>query len=540
MFYNNRRHYTHSIIERNRKIQEIYKDEMNNECFDCGKTNPQFISANNGVFICKNCMVIHYQFSDEVSLIIKNNLFLLNEEQINYIYFGGNRKLLEFINYEFPQLQNYQPEILYKTFAMQYYRDKLYYLVEGGAKPIKPNVHFAYKLINNYANYPMTEKRGKYGMNEENQNEFDNYYLNKEKGKQISEEDELNSNKNIINFYSNNKIIDISNNSSFVYVKNKMNRNNSFTLNKICDRSLTNFNKNNIKIREPEYTNFLTNNNSNSNFYQKRDKFFKEMNRLFGGEDEEEEYDLKKPENLSMDKNEKKPMIKYSNNKTNQNNKFYKTSKMENKYLFQKRLPNINYNNYIKNTININNNNTNIYMDEDHELQNQNNLLSKSQLLNNEIDNNNFTFGHAININNNINNMNNKILSNNKSSKIIKIKNKKKINMAIKKKVYIRPKVVFSFNQNKSNSPSITQVDNNYNSIPIDELSKAETQKIISSSDCNERDNLNDSKKKEKIAHENLSQNILSPICKNAGNPQIFNKKKVNYSKNTKIKKNKG
>ena len=66
MFYNNRKHYTNSIIDRNRKIQEIYKDEMNNECFDCGKSNPDFISANNGVFICKDCMAIHYQFSDEV------------------------------------------------------------------------------------------------------------------------------------------------------------------------------------------------------------------------------------------------------------------------------------------------------------------------------------------------------------------------------------------------------------------------------------------------------------------------------------------
>ena len=164
MFYNNRKTQEKSQSMKNRKIQEIYKDEMNNECFDCGKMNPDFISANNGVFICQKCMGVHYQFTDEVSLIIKNNLFLLNEEQINYIYFGGNRKLLEFINYEFPKLQNYQPEILYKTQAMQYYRDNLYYLVEGGEKPIKPNDNIAYKLIDDVPdmlNYPLTEKREK-------------------------------------------------------------------------------------------------------------------------------------------------------------------------------------------------------------------------------------------------------------------------------------------------------------------------------------------------------------------------------------------
>ena len=69
-----------------------------------------------------------------------------------------------------------------------------------------------------------------------------------------------------------------------------MNRNNSFIISKIGDRSLTNFQNKKIKIREPENINFLSNNNSKSNFYQKRDNFFKEMNKLFGGtpiEDEE-------------------------------------------------------------------------------------------------------------------------------------------------------------------------------------------------------------------------------------------------------------
>ena len=303
MFYNNRKIHSNSITERNRKIKEIYKDEMNNECFDCGKSNPEFISANNGVFICKDCMAIHYQFSDEVSLIIKNNLFLLNEEQINYIYYGGNRKLLEFINYEFPQLQNYQPEILYKTLAMQYYRDKLYYSVEGGNKPMKPNEQYAYTLINNFENYPMTEKREKYIINDYGNNrnynnnilqtEFDNYYINEEnendnENENLTNEEEINSNLNMNNYYNshsnnynnkynknnNNQMIveisnNVSNNNSFVYTKNKMNRNNSFISNKIGDRSLTNFQNKKIKIREPENINFLSNNNSKSKFYQK-------------------------------------------------------------------------------------------------------------------------------------------------------------------------------------------------------------------------------------------------------------------------------
>ena len=315
MFYNNRQPYSNSISERNKKIQEIYKDEMNDECFDCGKKSPEFISANNGIFICEKCMKIHYQFTDEVSLIIRNNLFLLNEEQINYIYYGGNRRLLEFINYEFPQLQNYQPEFLYKTQAMQYYRDKLYFLAEGGVQPLKPDDHIAYKLISNVYNFPMTERRDKNSSNRKNKNNF-YYYMNMNDEEEEEDENDIENENNLneendnnydyndenyndydngndnddYNFRKNKKIIDgpnyPSNNTSFVYTKHRMNKNNSFIFSRRLDRSLINFRKNNIRIREPENINIIPN-NSRSNFYKKTDNFFIEMNRLFGKSDDE-------------------------------------------------------------------------------------------------------------------------------------------------------------------------------------------------------------------------------------------------------------
>ena len=551
MFYNNRKHYSNSIIDRNRKIQEIYKDEMNNECFDCGKSDPDFISANNGVFLCKDCMSIHYRFSDDISLIIKNNLFLLNEEQINYIYFGGNRKLLEFINYEFPQLQNYQPEILYKTLAMQYYRDKLYYLVEGGNKPVKPNEHFAYKLINNYADFPMTVKREKYGISNQNVNhalktEFDNYYFDEENEEIINEEDNINSNLYIYNYYNthnnnyrdNRKLVDISsncsNNSSFVYTKNKMNRNNSFIINKLGDRSLTNFPNKKIKIREPENINFLSNNNNNSksNFYQKRDNFFKEMNRLFGGkpiEDEENEYEKNKKINV----NKESHMINNLNNNSNQENNFYRINNNRNyetnnnlkAYEVRKSKAYIKYNNYIKN-----NNNTNIYLDEALELQKKNNLLSKSQLINNNKDND-FIIGNPKAACNNINNDNKQ---NNNAKKIrqkLKNKKRKKISMNIQKKIYIKPKIIITFNSNEARSPSITQIENNFNSLPADELSKTGAHNNNANSDTNEKNNLNDSGKKENIFYDTLSPTIFSPL---SNKPQIFSKKNANFLKRKK------
>ena len=328
MFYNNRKSPDISQSSKNRKIQEIYKDEMNNECFDCGKQNPDFISANNGVFICKQCMAVHYQFTDEVSLIIKNNLFLLNEEQINYIYFGGNRKLLEFINYEFPKLQNYQPEILYKTQAMQYYRDNLYYLVEGGEKPIKPNDNFAYKLVDNGINYPLTEKREKYyednnNSNNNNFNENENLLEDEENMYYLDEE---NNNINI-NMNMNNSSNNLENKD---FIRNENNigsslykKNNSFVLN--------NYNNSNNGISEYDSGNFFSNNNSRDNFYPRKDKFFNEMNRLFGGYNN----DLNLNEDIISNKN---------NNSKNIFNKKIST----NTYKVKRPKVNFNYNNYIK------------------------------------------------------------------------------------------------------------------------------------------------------------------------------------------------
>ena len=134
--------------EKLRKIKEIKNNELNKECFDCGSCYPEYISINNGVFICKDCLIVHNKFPKLVSNTLKNNLSSLNSKELQFMYLGGNQKLLEFINYEYPQLQKFKINILYQTKAMQYYRNNLNYLVNGGIKPIKPNEKInAYELI---------------------------------------------------------------------------------------------------------------------------------------------------------------------------------------------------------------------------------------------------------------------------------------------------------------------------------------------------------------------------------------------------------
>ena len=133
--------------EKERKMKAIMKDETNNKCIDCNNSKPEYISLNNACFICKSCFKMHQNFPINISKTIKNNLKSLNLKELQYLYFGGNKKLLEFIKYEYPKLIKLNPLIAYKTIAMEYYRNWLKYLIEGGNKPHKPDIEIAYKSI---------------------------------------------------------------------------------------------------------------------------------------------------------------------------------------------------------------------------------------------------------------------------------------------------------------------------------------------------------------------------------------------------------
>ena len=134
-------------IIKKRKIKILLTEQKNNECFECSTLNPEYISLNNGIFLCKNCVTKHLKFPKSISNIIKNNLNSLTLQNIQYLCCGGNEKLNEFIKSEYPNLKNFAREYFYQTYAMDYYRKWLEYLIEGGIKPIKPNKNKAYETI---------------------------------------------------------------------------------------------------------------------------------------------------------------------------------------------------------------------------------------------------------------------------------------------------------------------------------------------------------------------------------------------------------
>ena len=210
-------------------IKEISNKKMNNKCFDCRKKEPKYISINNAIFLCEDCSHIHKTFPDNISFIIDNNLNLLSNNYLYYLYYGGNSNLDDFINYVYPGLQNYSPEILYKTQAMIYYREKLKCKIEGKPTPISPNDIMAYKLVS---------EKGLINIREENM--FQNKILNKD----------------IINNYYNNY-------------------NNTYN-------TFNNYAYNNDSKFNPNFKKNIKSNKSNNNYCSLVNKaFFNEMNNIF-------------------------------------------------------------------------------------------------------------------------------------------------------------------------------------------------------------------------------------------------------------------
>ena len=128
-------------------IKSIISDEMNKECFDCGSLNPEYVSINNSIFLCEKCSFLHRKYHDEISKIIPNNLYKLEEKELYYLYFGGNRKLSEFI-YLNPKLSKYKSDILYKMNEMRYYRNNLANIVNEKLGINKTIENYQYKNQN--------------------------------------------------------------------------------------------------------------------------------------------------------------------------------------------------------------------------------------------------------------------------------------------------------------------------------------------------------------------------------------------------------
>ena len=109
----------------------------NNQYLFLGWHEVDYVSLNNGVFLCFNCATgIHLeQYPSEVSFIKSiNNRSGIGEDEFNYLQLrvlinGGNKAAFDF--YEQYDLANETVQKKYSTVAAQYYRDRLRKSLEG-------------------------------------------------------------------------------------------------------------------------------------------------------------------------------------------------------------------------------------------------------------------------------------------------------------------------------------------------------------------------------------------------------------------------
>ena len=236
--------------ERQLLISNITSEPSNYICPDCHKNFKKIesFSLNNGIILCKNCADNHKKiFPKYISKIKYCNL---NELETNYLIIlkeGGNKNFDNFIKNEFPKLQYMTCEILYKTKAIDYYKQFLIYKAFNERKPFKPNSDDAYKESKNAIYYDKEEKNlsffDKLFKEKKKINEFGD--LNDQKLKNIkntnikNNSNINNNNKNVSNNDNNNKINNLNIN------KNNIEQNKNINI--IIDNQLEN--KNNINIK---------------------------------------------------------------------------------------------------------------------------------------------------------------------------------------------------------------------------------------------------------------------------------------------------
>ena len=480
MSLTDKKKFSYNVVKR-KKIKEIKDNELNKECFDCGSCYPEYISINNGVFICKDCLKTHNKFPKEISTTLKNNLSSLNSKELEYMYLGGNQKLSEFINYEYPQLQKFKINILYQTKAMQYYRNFLKFMVNGGPKPIKPNENInAYELVDKN-DFMIKSEKIKIKLNTNNNNKSYKKIINN-----------ININNNI-NRRAHTK------NHSVERVKIK------------CERRLESKTHKVQKDKDKDKRRNHLLYTDNDDHLKRHKSFYKEMNKLFG-----ENYDN---DSLYLDDTNIN-----TNNTNNDDNKSNHTNKKPNVKVEEEKIEekenenkkekenDRNDDKNIKN-IKIENKDMNINADE-----NNNKTECKEYPIRHIYNNNFFTLSATKNI---------FMFTPNKDSIIYKHRKIKTAgnplnNPAIRavKDIYYKPKIPCLIRKNKNNNELLFSIKENYNN-NSENLNNGKENS----------NNLNDSKKLNKLNTEVKSLNSYTTYTrkyrKNYSINDILEKKKI-------------
>ena len=101
------------------------KKDLNQFCIECQEKDPQWVSVNNGIFICLHCSAFHRGYGVNISFVRSLEMDQLDPIQIKMLEIGGNRKFLEFVQLYMMQNSDLDRHSKYYKRACGLYRDKL-------------------------------------------------------------------------------------------------------------------------------------------------------------------------------------------------------------------------------------------------------------------------------------------------------------------------------------------------------------------------------------------------------------------------------
>ena len=75
---------------------QIYEDEHNTLCFECGKKSKQWAEVNHAIFLCLTCAAAYKEVPHYIN-VKSISLDLWSQEELELLKRGGNTKFKEFL-----------------------------------------------------------------------------------------------------------------------------------------------------------------------------------------------------------------------------------------------------------------------------------------------------------------------------------------------------------------------------------------------------------------------------------------------------------
>jgi len=138
-------------MDASRVIDEVKHHFYNQKWADCGKDDPEWVSTNNGVFLCLTCCARHRSLGNEVSKIKSIMHVDWEDDELLALQKGGNKSFKEFMDAYY--LNDAVPQKKYNSVACHFYRKMLKGYITGiHVNDLPPTKNAGWQIVRSNSN----------------------------------------------------------------------------------------------------------------------------------------------------------------------------------------------------------------------------------------------------------------------------------------------------------------------------------------------------------------------------------------------------